>query len=235
MRRPTGQFIVSRQIEVITMTETSSLFAAAAADDAEGLLAAMGERMNVIPPVNENGETLFLFCTYRNKAKCVEALIRRGGLTLHEAAAAGDVARIEACVSSAPWTVQTLSGDGWTALHLAAFVGQDAALLALLERGANPRQWARAFDANLALHAACAGRRLRRDTFARLIAATGDPDIAQKGGYTALMIAAGNGFPDAVDALLAAGAARSRKTVDGKAAADFARDRGHTELAARLA
>ena len=72
------------------MTETSSLFAAAAADDAEGLLAAMGERMNVIPPVNENGETLFLFCTYRNKAKCVEALIRRGGLTLHEAAAAGD-------------------------------------------------------------------------------------------------------------------------------------------------
>jgi ankyrin repeat protein len=217
------------------MTDSKSIFALADADDADGLLQALAGCMEGVPPVSDNGETPFLYCTYRGKAKCVEALKHRGDITLHEAAASGDVVRIDACLSVAPWTVQTLSGDGWTALHLAAFLGQDAALLRLLDRGADARQWGRAFDANVALHAACAGRRLGKDAFVRLIAATGDPDISQKSGYTALMIAAGNGFTDAVDALLAAGADRTKKTGDGKSATDFARERGHEELAKTLA
>jgi ankyrin repeat protein len=48
------------------------------------------------------------------------------------------------------------------------------------------------------------------------------------------MIAAGNGFVDAVDVLLAAGADRSRKQAEGKSAADLARERGHHDLAKRL-
>lgn len=217
------------------MTDTKPIFALAEADDADDLLQALAGRTDGVPPVSENGETPFLYCTYRGKTKCVEALRARGGLTLHEAAASGDVAGIDACLAAAPWTVQTLSGDGWTALHLAAFLGQDAALLRLLDHGADARQWGRAFDANVALHAACAGRRLGKGAFVQLIAATGDPDISQKSGYTALMIAAGNGFTDAVDALLASGADRTKKTGDGKSAADFARERGHEELAKTLA
>jgi uncharacterized protein len=217
------------------MTDTKPLFALAEADNDEGLMAALGNSPAAVPTVNENGETLYLFSLYRGRAKCAEALAKQGNLTLHEAAAAGDTARIEACIRLAPWTIQTLSADGWTALHLAAFLGRDAALLRLLELGADAHQWGRAFDANLALHAACAGRRLGKAAFEKLIAATGDPDIAQKSGYTALMIAAGNGFTDAVDALLAAGADRARKMPDGKTAADIARERGHADLAERLA
>jgi ankyrin repeat protein len=48
------------------------------------------------------------------------------------------------------------------------------------------------------------------------------------------MIAAANGFSDAVDVLLAAGASKAIKTPDGKTAADFARERGHEDLAKRL-
>ncbi|MGD0192953.1 MAG: ankyrin repeat domain-containing protein [Rhizomicrobium sp.] len=212
--------------------DVKSLFALADADDAAGLLRAMEN--SAVPPVNENGETPYLYCTYRGKATCVEALAKRGNLTLQEAAAAGDVARIDACLAFAPWTVQTLSGDGWTALHLAAFLGRDDAVARLLDRGGNARQWGRAMDSNLAIHAACAGRKLGKTAFTMLIAATGDPDIAQKAGYTALMIAAANGFADAVDALLAAGADRSRKTPEGKTAGDFARERGHGDLASLL-
>ena len=102
---------------------------------------------------------------------------------------------------AAPWSVDTLSPDGWTALHLAAFLGQGGALVALLEHGADARIFGRAFESNLPIHAAAAGRRIDKASFAKLVAATGNPDALQKQGYTALMIAAANGFSDAVDVL----------------------------------
>jgi ankyrin repeat protein len=137
-------------------------------------------------------------------------------------------------LKTAPWATDTLSPDGWTALHLAAFFGNDAAVAALLDHGANARIMGRAFEQNLPIHAACAGGRIGKAAFARLVAATGDPDALQKQNYTALMIAAGNGFVTAVDVLLEAGADRALKQDDGKTAADFARERGHSELAKRL-
>jgi ankyrin repeat protein len=215
------------------MGDTKSLFALADSDDASALLRALTDTPSHAIR-NETGETIFLYSLYRGRAKCMEALQRRGGLTLHEAAAAGDVQRIETLIAQAPWTIQALSADGWTALHLAAFVGRDAAVMRLLELGADARQWARAFETNLAIHAACAGGRLGKAAFANLVAATGDPDITPKHGFTPLMEAAATGFTDAVDVLLAAGADRSRKHPDGKTAADFAHEKGHQQLVERL-
>lgn len=215
------------------MTDVKKMFALADADDAHALLTELAERPSHAVR-SESGETIFLYSLYRGKAKCVEALQRRGALTLQEAAAAGDLARVGACVSAAPWTIQSLSADGWSALHLAAFLGRDAVVVRLLELGADARQWGRAFDSNLPIHAACAGRRLGKAAFARLVAATGDPDITPKHGYTPLMEAALNGNGDMVDVLLAAGADKARKSPDGKRAADFAREKGHAELAKRL-
>jgi ankyrin repeat protein len=215
------------------VNDAKELFALADADDAGALLQALGE--TPCHAVRQaTGETLFLYALYRGKAKCVEALQRRGGLTLHEAAAAGDLAHVEGCVATAPWTLQSLSADGWTALHLAAFLGRDAVVVRLLELGADARQWARAFETNLAIHAACAGRRIGKEAFARLVSATGDPDVTPKHGYTPLMEAALQGGSDLVDVLLAAGADKTRRHPDGKTAADFAREKGHAELAKRL-
>jgi ankyrin repeat protein len=215
------------------MTDAKRLFALAEADDAMGLIQALGatESFSVR---NDNGETILLFSLYRARLKCVEALKARTGLTLHEAAAVGDVMRVEECVRATPWTVPTLSADGWPALHLAAFLGHNEVILKLLDLGADPHQWARAVEQNLAIHAASAGRRIERQAFSELIAATGDPDVPQKQGYTALMIAAANGFADGIDALLAAGARRSHELADGRTAAAIARERGHAELAKRL-
>ena len=215
------------------MSDAKSIFALADADDAAGLLSALGGKPSHAVR-SETGETVFLYSLYRGKTKCVEALQKRGGLTLQEAAAAGDRARVDACLDAAPWTIQSLSADGWSALHLAAFLGRDDVVMRLLERGADALQWGRAFEANLPIHAACAGRRIGKAAFAKLVAATGDPDVTPKHGYTPLMEAALNGSSDVVDVLLAAGADRKRKNPDGKTAADFAREKGYVELAKKL-
>lgn len=216
------------------MTEATKLFALATADDDAALLAALGE--TAAPVRNENGETLYLFCLYRGRTKCAEALKARGGLTLHEAAAAGEAARVEECLRAAPWTVHSLSADGWSALHLAAFLGRDAVVEQLLALGADARQWGRAFETNLALHAACSGGRLGNAALAKLVAATGDPDVTPKHGFTPLMQAAAGGYESEVEVLLAAGADRTRKHPEKQMTpADFARERGHAALAERLA
>ena len=71
------------------MTAAKALFDLAAADDAPGLMAALPKGAESFSILNENGETLYLFSLYRGRMKCVEALAKRGRLSLHEAAAAG--------------------------------------------------------------------------------------------------------------------------------------------------
>lgn len=215
------------------MIDTNHVFALADADDPSGLIAALAQTPSHAVR-QQTGETVFLYSLYRGKTKCVEALRKRGGLTLQEAAAAGDLARVEACIAAAPWTLQSLSADGWTALHLAAYLGRDEVVVRLLELGADAQQWGRAFEANLPIHAACAGQRIGRDAFARLVAATGDPNVTPKHGHTPLMEAALNGSSEFVDVLLAAGADKMRKHPDGRTAADFARDKGHMDVAKKL-
>jgi len=214
--------------------DTKKYFALAEADDADGLAEALKHGPQPFRIRNEAGESLCLFCVFRGRVKCADMLKARGGLSLHEAALTNNIRRLEELISATPSIIDLLSPDGWTALHLAAFVGNDETILRLLALGADACVMSRAFEQNLPIHAACAGRRVGRDAMVKLVAATGDPDMLQKQDYTALMIAAGNGFAEAVDVLLAAGADRTRRTPDGKSAADFARERGHVEIATRL-
>jgi ankyrin repeat protein len=215
------------------MLDPKPLFALAEADDAAGLESALKGTREVFRIRNEAGESLYLFSAFRGRTKCAEFLKKRGDFGLHDAAFAGDAARVEGLVKSQPAMVDLLSPDGWTALHLAAFPGNDAIVVKLLDLGADARVMSRAIEQNMAMHAAAAGRRIGKAAYAKLIAATG-VDALQKQGYTALMIAASNGFADGIDALLAAGANRTLKTPDGKTAADIAKERGHMDLAKRL-
>src|SRR5947207_3722061 len=184
--------------------DSKKFFALAEADDTDGLAEAL-KGAEAFRIRNESGESLYLFCVFRGRVKCAEMFRERGGLSLHEAALAGETARVEELAKAAPSIVDLLSPDGWTALHLAAFVGNDETTVRLLDLGADPRIMGRAFEQNLPIHAAAAGRRIGRAAYAKLVSATGDPDALQKQGYTAPMIAAANGFPERVHVLLAAG------------------------------
>ncbi|HWD28908.1 MAG TPA: ankyrin repeat domain-containing protein [Rhizomicrobium sp.] len=134
----------------------TDLFALAAADDAQALAAALtGADLTRLH--NAGGESLYRFSLFHGHAKCADAIRTHGGLGPHDAALADDVGRLEQLFKAAPWSIDLLSPDGWTALHLAAFVGANEAVTALLSLGANARIMGRAFEQNLALHAACAG------------------------------------------------------------------------------
>ena len=168
-----------------------------------------------------SGASLVLHCVYRGREAAASALVAAGHRSgVHESAAMGDVIRLRQFSETAPCTIDLLSPDGWTPLHLAAFFGRTSAVQYLVARGADARIWSRSFERNLPIHAAAAGR----STDLALIEAltpVSDVDAVQDEGYSALLIAASNGKKDWIEALAKAGADPDRRTKDGKRAADL--------------
>jgi ankyrin repeat protein len=217
------------------MVASHEAFAAAAQDDPALLLAALPTGVDPTALRDRDGTSLVLYCLYRGLRKSLAALVVRSApLKLHEAAALGDAAAVDQALARSPDSLHLLSPDGWTALHLAAFFGHAAVVALLLERGADPALWSRAFEHNLPLHAACAGRHQKADVVHALIAVTRDLDARQGGGWTPLMLASANGMAETVDALLAAGADRTLINDAGKTATALAQEHGHDAIADML-
>jgi ankyrin repeat protein len=218
------------------VAKIEAIFAAAKADDPAQLLATLPPDASPFTLRNRDGISLLLFCLYNGLRRNVVALVARAEpLPLHEAAALGDDQAVAAALARAPDALHLLSPDGWTALHLAAFFGHAATVALLLARGADPMLWSRAFEHNLALHAACAGRSEKAEVVRALIAVTRDLDARQGSGWTPLMLAAANGMAASVQLLLAAGADWTLANDAGQTALDLARQHGHTTIAERLA
>ncbi len=151
-------------------------------------------------------------------------------LDLFEAAAVGDVLRMEDILTADPAAVHAYSGDGWTALHLAAAFGTPQAVDVLLQHGAPVDAVSKNPQRNQPLHAALA---LGRDaeTVRLLLAHGADPNSAQAGGFTPLFSAAGANRLDLVEMLIEGGAHAHHRSDLDKTSADFARERGYTDLA----
>lgn len=170
-----------------------------------------------------SGVSLALACIYRGRDMVARRLIEAGHrFGLHEAAALGDAIQVAAVLDAAPWSVDLLAPDGWSALHLAAFFGRAEAASLLLARGADASLWSRSFERNLPIHAAAAGRNHDLAILEILIPATGDIDALQGEGHSALLIAASAGKRAWVERLVRAGADPKRRTKDGKGVADLA-------------
>ncbi|MBM3548501.1 MAG: ankyrin repeat domain-containing protein [Alphaproteobacteria bacterium] len=194
---------------------TSSLFDLEARTDEQIVAGFVSTRRPAA--YDASGTSLVLHCVYRGREAAARALIAAGHREgVHEAAALGDSLRLGILLDAIPSSVDTLSPDGWTALHLAAFFGRTETAQLLLRRGADAGLWSRSFERNLAIHAAAAGRGREITLLEALIAATPDIDAVQEKGYSALLIAASGGKTDWIDRLAQAGADRNRLTKDGK-------------------
>jgi len=148
-----------------------------------------------------------------------------------EAALEGELDRVARALGSGV-TVDARDGEGHTALMLAAFNGHVDLVRYLLDAGADPAL--RDPLGRTALMFACTGANL--DTVRELLKRGARVNAVDAGEHwTPLMFAAAEGQHDIVQALLAAGADAALRDTDGDTARDFARQRGHTDVAATLA
>lgn len=154
-------------------------------------------------------------------------------LDVCEAAAVGDVLRLEDILAADPAAAHSISGDGWTPLHLAAAFGTAQAADMLLQHGAQVDTRSQNAAHNQPLHAAVALSR-NPETISLLLAHGADPNAAQAGGFTPLFSAAASNRRDLAEILISHGARAHHRSELDKTAIDFARERGHAELAAWL-
>jgi hypothetical protein len=155
-------------------------------------------------------------------------------LDIFEAAAVGDTLRLEDILAADPGAAHAFAGDGWTALHLAAGFGTPEATDMLLQHGAPVDAVSRNAQRNQPLHAALALSR-NAETVKLLLAHGADPNATQAGGFTPVFSAATANRRDLAELLIENGARAHHRCDLDKTAADFARERGHTELADWLA
>jgi uncharacterized protein len=151
-------------------------------------------------------------------------------LDIFEAAAVGDILRIEDILTADPGAAHAITGDGWTALHLGAGFGTPEAADLLLQHGAQVDAISRNAQRNQPLHAAVALSR-NEETIRLLLAHGADPNAVQVGGFTPLFSAATANRRDLAELLIENGARADHRCDLEKTAADFARERGHGDLA----
>lgn len=216
------------------MASTSEdLFAAIEAGDAGGVEAILDADPGAASERDASGVSALMRALYRFDPGLVETVKGRvGPLDVFEAAALGDRDRLEELLDAEPLAATAYSGDGFTALHFAAFFGWPESAALLLERGAEVDAFGRGWMTGTALHSATS--RLQSDVVRILLEAGANPDVRQSAGWTPLHAAAMNGDLTSVELLLAAGADPHATNDEGRSVSELANESGDEATADRI-
>ena len=215
------------------MATPAELMDAVAAGDAELVTQLVSQDPSLAMARGADGVSALLLARYRFDRPTMDALLAADpDLDIFEAAALGRIDRLRERLTDDPAAVTSLSPDGFTALHLAAFFGKTEVARILLDAGARVGTYTTNDFANQPLHAAAAGRHI--EVCRLLLAAGADIDATQHGGYTPLHEAAQHGDGEMVELFLSAGADPTASVEDGGTPADLAEAAGHHDVAVRL-
>ena len=201
-----------------------SVFDLIDAGDRDSLSAELDRDPDLAGERNADGLSPVLYALYNGKQELVQPLLDANPpLDVFDAAAVGRTRGLEELLDAEPELVTAWSPDGFTALHLAAFFGQEDAAKILVERGAEVSLVARNANIHVTpLHSAAAGS---HPGIVKLLLEHGaDPNASQDGGFTPLHSAAANDDRESVEALLEAGADPGVANDEGKMPAELAGD-----------
>ena len=202
---------------------SEDLFTAIEASDAERVRSLVDADPSCARSRDADGVSALLRARYRSDDAMVETIRPHAGdLDVFEAAAFGDTTRLRVLLRDDPSLALAFAGDGFTALHLAAFFDGIDAARTLLEAGAEVDAHGTGWMTGTALQSAVTAKNL--PVCELLLAAGADPNTRQGQGWTPLHSAARNGDLATIDALLGAGADPSRANDEGRSPADVAAD-----------
>src|SRR4051812_29656157 len=214
------------------MASYDDLLAAVNAADSAKVKSLLEENPNIAvrPP---NAPSVLLAAIYRGKQDLVAMLQPHLELDVFEAAALGETARVKELITNNAELLRQYSTDGWTALHLAAFMGHRETAEALLEAGADLAAFSQNQMANQPLHAALAGK-TDRQLIQMLLDRGADAKSRGGEGVTPLHLAASRGDEVFCDLLISKGADPAARMDDGMTPDAIAAKRGYSSLAERL-
>ena len=183
----------------------------------------------------EDGTSALLMAIYYGNDEIARLILDSAPtLTIHEAAAAGIIDRVDDLLESDPDLVHAYSHDGWTPLHLAVYFNRNEVAEFLIANNSDINAISRNGLGVTPLHSALANRNM---VLAKLLLRKGaDPHGRQtEGGYTPLHYAAANGLQEIVGILLGRGVDTTVTTNDGRTAHTLAVEKGHQTVATLLA
>ncbi len=215
------------------MDATQAVLDAITANDATRARQIVEQNPDAAKGHGVGGESPVLAAVYRGQTELAVFIARSRELTLPEAAALGDTDAIRKILARDPLSIGVRSSDGWTALHLAAFMGHADAARALLDQGADIEAVSLNSTANHPLHAAIAGK-ATPEVIELLITKGADVNAKGEAGITPLHLAAARGNMPFTRRLLDMKADPTARMTDGKLPAAFAAERNHPDVAALL-
>ena len=160
--------------------------------DAERLKTLLSENRSWAGVRDASGVSALMHALYRQRQDMVD-LLRRASLDLDvfEASSLGRVDQVKELLQNDPRLAFARSGDGFTALHFAAFFGHENVARILLEHHADAGAVAENPMKVMPLHSAAAGRNL---AIVRALLEHGAPvNARQQQGWTTLHEAAQQG------------------------------------------
>jgi ankyrin repeat protein len=215
------------------MASTQELFEAIEAGDDARVDTILDADPTLASSRDASGVSALMRALYRFDKPLTETVRRRvDALDVFEAAAFGDVDRLTELLGGEPSLLMSYSGDGFTALHFAAFFGRYEAAALLIERGAEVDAFGRGWMTGTAMHSAAS--RLQSDVVRILLEAGANPNVRQSAGWTPLHAAAMNGDLTSVELLLASGADATATNDEGRSVIDLATESGDEQTEDRI-
>lgn len=200
--------------------------------DATGVRALLERDSGALASGVPGAPSALLLATYHGKGEVAQTIRQHlAGLTLHEAAATGDIHQLQVGLEASPEKLDAFSSDGFTPLGYAAFFNHPEAVKRLLVAGADPNLASTNPMGVTPLHSALAGG--HKELARTLIEAGADVSVASASGWTPAHYVGHHGDLETARYLIERGAKTDGLNADGKTPADLAGP--HSELAALLA